>query len=92
PLPLPQKTARPIGEGMAEDVPESADELPSPVISTINVEPIPATALLSASEPEVTPNTESVGEASTPEASVPAGRRRRRRVTSSEQLSLDANA
>lgn len=29
PLPLPQKTARPISEGMAEDVPETADELPS---------------------------------------------------------------
>lgn len=92
PLPLPQKTARPINEGMPEDVPETADEPPSPVISTINVEPIPATALLNTSEPEVTTETESVGEASTPEASMPAGRRRRRRVTSSEQLSLDANA
>ncbi|MFN4279576.1 Rne/Rng family ribonuclease [Thermosynechococcus sp.] len=92
PLPLPQKTARPINEGMPEDVPETADEPPSPVISTINVEPIPATALLNTSEPEVTTETESVGEASTPEASMPAGRRRRRRVTSSEQLFLDANA
>ncbi|MFN4194631.1 MAG: Rne/Rng family ribonuclease [Thermosynechococcus sp.] len=91
PLPLPQKTARPVSEGMAEEVPESSEEPPSPVVSTINVEPIPATALLKTSEPEVTTETEAGGETSTPEASVPAGRRRRRRVTSSEQLSLDAN-
>lgn len=91
PLPLPQKTARPVSEGMPEDIPETADEPPSSVVSTINVEPIAATTLLNTSESEVTTESESGGEASTPEASVPAGRRRRRRVTTSEQLSLDAN-
>ncbi|XFA74128.1 Rne/Rng family ribonuclease [Thermosynechococcaceae cyanobacterium Okahandja] len=88
PLPLPEKVTRPLGDAAAEDVietsdlPQPAPDEPIPVLAAATVPPSPDVV-------EPAPETHLPESGGAPESIVSAGRRRRRRVTSSDAATLE---